>query len=110
MILLCEGVPGAGKTFWAVGERLIQWIKRGRRLYVYLDGADLKKWALFVMRSEEGMVKLGTIWKTRQEVLDGLLTVKPNSVVFIDEWQTLFRSKSNLNPDVLRWLETHRHH
>ena len=39
----------------------------------------------------------------------GLLDVEPGSAVLIDEVQTVFRSKNKTDPQLLRWLETHRH-
>ena len=39
----------------------------------------------------------------------GLLNVEPGSAVLIDEVQTVFRSKDKTDPQLLRWLETHRH-
>ena len=39
----------------------------------------------------------------------GLLQVEPGSAVLIDEVQTVFRSKDKTDPQLLRWLETHRH-
>ncbi len=46
---------------------------------------------------------------TKDDVLEGLLTVEPGAAVLIDEAQTIFRSKEKLSPELLRWLETHRH-
>ena len=43
------------------------------------------------------------------EVRSGLLTVDPGAAVLIDEAQTIFRSKEKIDPELLRWLETHRH-
>lgn len=109
MIMLLEGVPGAGKSFWGVGKKLIPWLKAGRRLYVYIDGAHRDKWALFLGITEEEIHQRVTIWQTGQEVLEGLCAVEPNSAVFIDEAQSIFRAKAKLDPSILRWLETHRH-
>lgn len=50
-----------------------------------------------------------TCWVTKDDVLEGLLTVEPGAAVLIDEAQTIFRSKEKLSPELLRWLETHRH-
>jgi hypothetical protein len=38
-----------------------------------------------------------------------LLGVDPGSAVLIDEVQTIFRSRDKTDPELLRWLETHRH-
>lgn len=109
MIMLLEGVPGAGKSFWGVGNKLIPWLKAGRRLYVYIDGAHRDKWALFLGVTEEELSRRVTVWKTAEEVLTGIVNVEPNSAVFIDEAQSIFRAKAKLDLSILRWLETHRH-
>ena len=44
-----------------------------------------------------------------EDVKAGLLEVEPGSAVLIDEVQTVFRSKDKTDPQLLRWLETHRH-
>jgi zona occludens toxin (predicted ATPase) len=36
--------------------------------------------------------------------------VEPNSAVFIDEAQTVFRAMQRVDSTLLRWLETHRHY
>jgi hypothetical protein len=46
---------------------------------------------------------------TGEDVKAGLLQVEPGSAVLIDEVQTVFRSKDKTDPQLLRWLETHRH-
>ncbi len=38
MIEMLEGVPGSGKSYHAVAEKLLPWLRAGRRLYVAIDG------------------------------------------------------------------------
>ena len=38
MIEMLEGVPGSGKSYYAVSERLLKWVRAGRRVYVFVDG------------------------------------------------------------------------
>ncbi|MBU6435297.1 MAG: zonular occludens toxin domain-containing protein, partial [Nitrospirae bacterium] len=47
MIEMFEGVPGSGKSYYAVSERLLKWVRAGRRVYVYVDGFYLDRLALF---------------------------------------------------------------
>ena len=47
MIELLEGVPGSGKSYYAVSERLLKWVRAGRRVYVFVDGFYLDRLALF---------------------------------------------------------------
>ena len=39
MIELLEGVPGSGKSYYAVSERLLKWVRIGRRVYVMSMGS-----------------------------------------------------------------------
>ena len=47
MIEMLEGVPGSGKSYYAVSERLLKWVRAGRRIYVFVDGFYLDRLALF---------------------------------------------------------------
>ena len=38
MIELYEGVPGSGKSYHAIYEKFLPWVKHGRRLYIEVDG------------------------------------------------------------------------
>ena len=109
MIEMLEGVPGSGKSYHAVADKLLPWLRAGRRLYVAIDGIYLDRLAAFENRTIEDLHKQITCWVTKDDVLEGLLTVEPGSAVLIDEAQTIFRSKEKLSPELLRWLETHRH-
>ncbi len=109
MIEMLEGVPGSGKSYYAVSERLLKWVRAGRRVYVFVDGFYLDRLALFEGRDQGELEKQLTIWLSGEDVKAGLLQVEPGSAVLIDEVQTVFRSKDKTDPALLRWLETHRH-
>lgn len=109
MIEMFEGVPGSGKTYYAVSERFLKWIRAGRRVYIYVEGIYLDRLGLFEGVVEETLRQQITVWQTAEEVKTGLLTVDVGSAVLIDEVQTVFRSKEKVDPELLRWLETHRH-
>ena len=109
MIEMLEGVPGSGKSYHAVAEKLLPWLRAGRRLYVCIDGIYLDRLAVFENRTVDDLRTQITCWVTKEDVLEGLLTVEPGAAVVIDEAQTIFRSKEKLSPALLRWLETHRH-
>lgn len=110
MIELYEGVPGSGKSYNCVKDKLLPWLRAGRRLSVYIDGIYLDRLAAFEGMGEAEVRKQVTVWTEPAEVLSGLLTLEPGSAVIIDECQTLFRSQTRVAPEVLRLLETHRHY
>jgi len=109
MIEMLEGVPGSGKSYYAVSERLLKWVRAGRRVYVFVDGFYLDRLALFEGVEMSVLQQQITIWDSGEDVKAGLLQVEPGSAVLLDEVQTLFRSKDKTDPALLRWLETHRH-
>ena len=109
MIEMLEGVPGSGKSYYAVSERLLKWVRAGRRVYVFVDGFYLDRLALFEGHDQAELEQQITLWLSGEDVKSGLLQVEPGSAVLIDEVQTVFRSKDKTDPALLRWLETHRH-
>lgn len=109
MIEMFEGVPGSGKSYHAVSIKLLAWVRAGRRIYAYIDGVHHDRLALFEGMDQEELEKQITIWMTADEVRAGLLQVEPGSAVIIDEVQTVFRAGGKTEPELLRWLETHRH-
>ena len=110
MIELYEGVPGSGKSYHAVCEKFLPWVRQGRRLYISVDGIYLDRLALFTGIDRETLEQQITIWKDSVEVLQAFQHVQPGSAVIIDEAQTVFRSMQKVDPSLLRWLETHRHY
>ena len=109
MIEMFEGVPGSGKSYYAVSERLLKWVRAGRRVYVFVEGFYLDRLAVFEGRDQAELAQQITLWLSGEDVKAGLLHVEPGSAVLLDEVQTLFRSKDKTDPVLLRWLETHRH-
>jgi zona occludens toxin (predicted ATPase) len=110
MIELYEGVPGSGKSYNCVKDKFLPWLRHGRRLYVYIEGIYLDRLAAFEGKEEAEFAKQITCWTQSAEVLSGLLNLEPGSAVIIDECQTLFRSQTRVDPEVLRLLEVHRHY
>ena len=110
MIELYEGVPGSGKSYHAICEKFLPWVKQGRRLYIAVDGIYLDRLSLFTGIELSILEQQITIWKDSVEVLQAFPHVEPGSAVIIDEAQTVFRSMQKVEPGLLRWLETHRHY
>jgi zona occludens toxin len=110
MIELYEGVPGSGKSYHAICEKFLPWVRQGRRLYIAVDGIYLDRLSLFTGIELSALEQQITIWKDSVEVLQAFQHVEPGSAVIIDEAQTVFRSMQKVEPGLLRWLETHRHY
>ena len=92
MIELYEGVPGSGKSYHAICEKFLPWVKQGRRLYIAVDGIYLDRLSLFTGIELKTLEQQITIWKDSVEVLQAFQHVQPGSAVIIDEAQTVFRS------------------
>ncbi|MEO5955987.1 MAG: zonular occludens toxin domain-containing protein [Nitrospiraceae bacterium] len=110
MIEMLEGVPGSGKSYHAIAEKFLGWVRSHRKIYVYVDGIFLDRLAAFEGVTVESLHQQIVVWVTPDQVRAGLLSVDHGAAVIIDEAQTIFRSKEKVDPSILRMLETHRHH
>ncbi|MDE3243276.1 MAG: hypothetical protein KGO52_11210 [Nitrospirota bacterium] len=110
MIELYEGVPGSGKSYYAVAEKFLPAVRQGRRIYLYVDGIYLDRLALFTGIPLADLQQQITVWGDPMDVLTMHQKVEPRSLVVIDEAQTVFRSLERVDKSLLRWLETHRHY
>jgi zona occludens toxin len=111
MIELYEGVPGSGKTYHAIAERLLPWVRHGRRVYVYVRGFYLDRLAAFTGLPLEDLEKqIALLWPDESKVMSLHEQVEPGAAVFIDEAQTIFRALHRVDVSLLRWMETHRHY
>jgi len=109
MIELLEGVPGSGKSYYAVSERFLSWVRANRKIYIYVDGIYLDRLAAFEGRALQELQQQIMVWTTPEDVRAGLLQVDHGAAVILDEAQTIFRSREKVDPALLRMLETHRH-
>lgn len=110
MIELYEGIPGSGKSFWTIKEKLLPAIQDGRKIYVYVDGVYCDRIAWFLDKPVAELTEQLVIMKDPLEVLQIHKTVEPGSLVILDEAQNVFRAMERVDKALLRWLETHRHY
>ena len=105
MIELLQGLPGSGKSYYAVSNRIVSALKSGRRVYAVMDLVYSDFWS--------GLRGLGfNELRERLIICDDLSFIPSlveNDFVVIDECQRFFRAGSNPDKDVLYWFETHRH-
>ena len=109
VIELFEGVPGSGKSYHCVAEKLLPWVRSGRRLYVRLNGFHHDRLAAFTGLAEDTLREQITLLETEGQIFSLHSTVEPGAAVVIDEAQNFFRSMTRPDPALLRWLESHRH-
>lgn len=110
MLELLEGLPGSGKSYFLASERVVPWIKAGRRVYVFLEGVYVDRLAALLGVPEKELAAQVTNWyPDAGQVLRELPHVEPNSAVVLDEIQGLARAKEKLPAEVALFLEKHRH-
>jgi zona occludens toxin len=110
MIELYEGVPGSGKSYHAICEKFLPWVKQGRRLYIAVDGIYLDRLSLFT-----GIELVYP--RTTDHDLERLRR-SPPGLSPCRAWLSRHhrRSADRLSvhaegrTGLLRWLETHRHY
>ena len=105
MIELFEGVPGAGKSYYCVEERIIPWLKAGRRVWCRMKIVNPGKWADMLGVTEYDVHDLLRV----HEDISFLKEVGLNDAVVIDDCQDFFRTGERLGQEILEWFGHHRH-
>lgn len=113
MLSLYYGVPGSGKSYHVIESKLLPWIRKGRPLYVRLDGFHFDKTAEFTGIPEEKLREQITLLDNFEDLRRLHEIVKPGAAVIVDECQNFYGSMSRggdkLSQEMLGWLEAHRH-
>lgn len=113
-VYLAAGIPGAGKSLYAIQEWIIPALKKGRKVYTNIDGLSHDRIAaIFDMSPMDVNLKLFTweptdIQKIRQFYTD----VEIGALVVIDEAQNYFGSRdwdTKEAKDLIPWLTKQRH-
>jgi zona occludens toxin len=98
MIELYEGVPGSGKSYHAICEKFLPWV-RHRPTALYRGGWDLSGSAAVVHRHRTRNTRTTDHHLERlRRSLQAFPHVEPGSAVIIDEAQTVFRSMQKVEP------------
>jgi zona occludens toxin (predicted ATPase) len=109
VIELFEGLPGAGKSHEAIKERLLPIIRETqRRCRVRLNGIEHRTWSL-LLGVREAELRSRLILLTGEDVHTLPVTSDVNDFILIDEAQSFWRAGDKVDPEILKWLETHRH-
>lgn len=110
MIIGHEGLPGSGKSYEFLVEHVIPSVKKGRKVFAYVEGINHEKIAqicdITVEKCKELIIQL-----TAEQVPDIYNHVEPNSIVGIDELQNFFPNhKSKLDEKMTKFIAEHRHY
>lgn len=121
MIELLEGLPGQGKSYFAVAHRIIPQLKAGRRVVTNIEGVHPQKFSDFLDVPLEKMLKLLVVLDVKfdpalTEVENGKnlsdavqQAAREKDYIVLDEIQIFFPSGVRPYQDWLRFLSTHRH-
>lgn len=110
MLIVHEGLPGAGKTWEAVVKRIIPALKEGRKVFARINGLDHAKIAA-VAELEEGRVGELLHEIPEAEVLRWNELVENDALVVLDEAQNFWPhgSARAMPPDQIKAVAEHRH-
>lgn len=119
MLIFHEGLPGSGKSYEAVIERIVPALKKGRAVQAYIEGLDVDKLAELAGRPREEVAQLVTVWtraqlQTRDENLKLQADHLPelaldNSLIVLDEAQNFWGNREKLGPAITQFITEHRH-
>lgn len=109
MIIFHEGLPGSGKSFEAMLSHIVPALKKGRKVFAYMEGLDHAKIAECAEISEDECRAL-LFQITREQVVNIHSLVENNSLVVIDELQNFWPSgRQRLDPEITQFVTEHRH-
>ncbi|MGA3983119.1 zonular occludens toxin family protein [Ralstonia nicotianae] len=110
MLIVHEGLPGAGKTWEAVVKRLIPALQKGRKVYARINGLDRAKIA------EVACVELERVRELLHEIPEADVLrwnelVENDSLVILDEAQNFWPhgATRTMPPDQIKAIAEHRH-
>jgi zona occludens toxin len=113
MIICYMGTPGSGKSYEAA-LRIIENLKKGRKVYVHLDGIDLKECReiLRVYTGLYGSIDEKLIYLGKDDLENFTDTIEENSFIIIDEAHKFISNRewnTGKNKKFADWCSTHRH-
>ncbi len=110
MLIVHEGLPGAGKTWEAVVKRLIPALREGRKVFARINGLDHAKIAE-VAELELDQVKQLLHEIPEDQVMQWNELVENDSLVILDEAQNFWPhgSSRSVSQNQIKAIAEHRH-
>lgn len=108
MIVFHEGLPGSGKSYEAMAERIVPAITGQREVVAYVEGIDHAKVAELAGVSEERCRELLHVL-TREQMGDWLTHCRDNALHVFDEAQNFWGNRAKLNAAETQLVTEHRH-
>jgi len=108
-IIFHEGLPGAGKSYEAMAERIVPALSKGREVVAYVEGIDHAKVAQVVGITEARCREL-LFTLTREQVDAGFIEhARDNALIVLDEAQNFWGNRAKLGKEVTQFVTEHRH-
>jgi len=109
MIIFHEGLPGAGKSYEAVVHQIIPALKKGRKVFAYIEGLNHEKIAeccgITVGRCRDLLIPLA-----RDQVPTVYEHVENDALVVLDELQNFWPTgRQKLSDEMTQFVTEHRH-
>jgi zona occludens toxin len=109
MITFHEGLPRSGKSYEAMVEHIIPNVKKGRKIFAYIEGINHEKISQLTDVSLEEVQQL-VVQVNRDDVMKIFDVVEDSSFVIIDELQNFFPSgRQKLGDGMTKFVTEHGH-
>lgn len=109
MLIFHEGLPGAGKSYAAIKDHVVPALRKGRKVYAYIEGLDHDRIALVAGITAERC--RGLLFQVSKEQVPTIYDhVENDAFVVIDELQDFWpSSRVKLEPKITEFITQHRH-
>lgn len=109
MLIFHEGLPGSGKSFAAMVDHIGPALKKGRKVFAYVEGLNHEKIAEALELPLETVQEL--LHQVQREHVPTIYEhVENDSLVVIDELQNFWPSgRQKLSPEIRQFVTEHRH-
>ena len=109
MIIFHEGLPRSGKSFAAMQDHIVPSLKKGRKVFCYVEGLDHSKIAELAEITEERCREL-LVQLKREDVPVIYDKVEDDAFVVIDELQNFFpNQRKPLDSKITQFVSEHGH-
>lgn len=109
MLIFHEGLPGAGKSYAAIKDHVVPALRKGRKVFAYVEGLNHDRIALVSGITSERCQEL-LVQISKEQVPTIYDHVENDAFVVIDELQDFWpSSRVKLEPKITEFITQHRH-
>lgn len=109
MLIFHEGLPGAGKSYAAIKDHVVPALRKGRKVFAYIEGLDHDRIARVAGISVDICQQL-LVQITREQVPTIYEHVENDAFVVIDELQNFWpTNRTRLTGPIVEFITEHRH-